>query len=126
MKLLKTVSLICFVLTFSSALSAQPISHQHSHGVAKLSGLILQPDAAGVPGARIIIERKGVRREIVSATDGSYEINLPKGKYKVRVKAQGFYPSKERLCVLRSDVTTKLEITLSFGEEIPHPRIVPN
>jgi hypothetical protein len=82
--------------------------------------------AGKVPGAKIIIERKGFRRVVSSAADGSYQISLPRGKYKVRVESDGFYPSKERLCVVSSNATTKLDITLTVGEEVPHPPIDPN
>src|SRR5215471_19245200 len=127
MKRLRTISLVLLVLTLSSMASAQPISRRHSHvAPGKLSGFILSPDGAGVPGAQITITSKGVKREILSAGDGSYEINLPTGKYKVSVARQGFYSSKEGLSVIRSNVTTKLDVTLSAGEGCSLPRIDPN
>ena len=127
MKHSRTIVLTFLVVTFSSIFMAQPVSGQHKDPApGTLSGLILQPDGTTWAGARITVERKGFRREILSANDGSYAIDLPKGKYKVSVRALGFYPSRERVVELRSKVTTKVDITLSLPQEPPHPPIRPN
>jgi hypothetical protein len=100
-------------LTSSLILNAQPIVQSSSSAASgKLSGLILDPGEARAPGAKIIVEGKGLRREVVSADDGSYAIELPEGKYKVRIMLDGFHPSRKKSVRISSNVTTKLDITL--------------
>ena len=113
MKLIACVGLTLLFLTSCLVLNAQSNS-QSSLPVAtgKLSGLILDPGEARVVSAKIIIEAKGFRREVISSDDGSYEIVLPEGKYKVRVELGGFYPSPKKTVRINSNATTKLDVTL--------------
>ena len=123
MKLESYILPTLLVLTFSLILKAQPIVQSPSSVTGgKLSGLILDPSEARVPGARIIVEGKEFRRDVVSADDGSYAIELPEGKYKVRVMLDGFYPSRKKTVRISSNVTTKLDVTLrGIRNDESHP-----
>ena len=113
MKLAKCTCLALIVLSFSLALKAQTVNQLAApEASGKLSGLILDPGEARVVGAKIIIEAKGFRREVISTDDGSYEIALPEGKYKVIVEHDGFYPSRKKTVRISSNTTTKLDVTL--------------
>ena len=123
MKPTKYICLVLIVLSFSLLLNAQTVGQTSApQASGKLSGLILDPGEARVVGAKIIIEAKGFRREIVSTDDGSYEIVLPEGKYKVRVELGGFYPSRKKTVRISSNATTKLDVTLKGIRNDPeHP-----
>jgi hypothetical protein len=89
--------------------------------MGKLSGLILDPGEARVPAAKIIIEREGFRREVVSTNAGSYELDLPIANYTVTVIRDGFYPSRKSGVSIRSDSVTTLNVTLKgilIGEDL--------
>jgi hypothetical protein len=123
MKLTKLLCLALVVITLSLVLKAQTVSQSSSpeaHG--KLSGLVFDPGEARVVGAKIIIETKGFRREVITADDGSYEIALPEGKYKVRVELGGFYPSRKKTVRISSNATTRLDVTLKgIRNDESHP-----
>ena len=75
-----------------------------------------------MPGARIIVESKGFRREVISADDGSYEIDLPEGKYKIRVERDGFYTSRKKTIRISSNAPIKLDVTLKgIRSDESHP-----
>jgi hypothetical protein len=123
MKLTKCTCLALIVLSFSLVLKAQTVSQSPApEASGKLSGLILDPGEARVVGAKIIVEAKGFRREVISNDDGGYEVSLPEGKYKVRVELDGFYPSGKKTVRISSNATTKLDVTLKGIRNDPeHP-----
>ena len=123
MNLTKCVYWALIVLCFSLVLKAQPVGQSSApEASGKLSGLILDPGEARVVGAKIIIEAKGFRREVISTDDGSYEIALPEGKYKMRVELGGFYPSRKKTVRISSNATTKLDVTLKgIRNDASHP-----
>lgn len=123
MKLMKCICLVLIVLSFSIILKAQAVGQSPApEASGKLSGLILDPGEARVVGAKIIVEAKGFRREATSADDGSYELVLPEGKYKVRVELGGFYPSNKKTVRISSNTMTKLDFTLKGIRNDPeHP-----
>jgi uncharacterized membrane protein len=123
MKLMICIGLALLFLTSSLVLNAQSIGQSSSPmSSGKLLGLILDPSEARVVGAKIIVEAKGFRREVISSDDGSYEIALPEGKYKVRVELGGFYPSRKKTVRISSNATTKLDVTLKgIRNDAEHP-----
>jgi hypothetical protein len=123
MKLTSYILPMLLVLAFGLIPYARPVAQSPaSVASGKLSGLILDPGEARVPGAKIIVEGKGFRREAVSADDGSYAIELPEGKYKVRVMLGGSYPSRKKTVRISSYVTTKLDVTLTgIRNDESHP-----
>ena len=93
MRLNKYIVLAFLILTASSLLHAkQNTQSSSSIPAGKLMGLILDAGEARVPAAKIIVENECFRREVTSAAEGSYEVDLPEGKYKIRVESVGFYP----------------------------------
>ena len=123
MKLMICIGLMLLFLTSGLIPNAQAIGQSSSPiPTGTLSGLILDSVEARVSRAQIIIEAKGFRRVIMSADDGSYEIALPEGKYKVRVQLEGCYPYRKKGVRISSNITTKLNITLEGIRNDPeHP-----
>ena len=106
----------CFSLTVlilaNSSLSKAALPIQSSSSPGKLVGLVLDVGEARVPAAKVIVEAKGFRRETVSADDGSYQIELPEGKYKISVIRGDFYPYIKECVRVMPNATTKLDVTL--------------
>ena len=70
----------------------------------------------------MIVEGKNFRRVVASADDGSYAIELPEGKYKVKVMSEGFYISSRKTVRIKSNGTTKLDVTLKgIRNDASHP-----
>ena len=114
MKLICNIGLALLILTSSLASNANSFIQSSSlSSTGKLSGLVLDRGEARVVGAKIIIERKDFRREVISSLDdGSYEVALPEGKYKVSVMAVGFHLFRRECVIIKSNATTKFNITL--------------
>jgi hypothetical protein len=107
------------VLVMDGQLAAQSSSLTAG---GKLSGLILDPGEARVVGARIIVEGKGFRREATSGDDGGYSLDLPEGRYKVRVMLGGFYPSRKKSVRIMRGAETKFNVTLKgIRNDESHP-----
>jgi hypothetical protein len=122
MKLMHFIRLAILILASSFAANAEPlIQSSPLSSTGKLAGLVLDQGGARIPAAKVIVQRKGLRREVMSADDGSYEISLPKGKYTVSVTRDGFSPLRKQYVRIRSKATTKLNITLKgiLIEEFP-------
>lgn len=112
-----------FLLAGGVAISAQPVPQPNlSPPNGTLAGLILDPGDARVTAAKVIIEAKKFRKEVVSADDGSYSVDLPEGKYKVRVECGGFYRSRKKTVSISLNATTKLDVVLRGIRNDPlHP-----
>ena len=121
-KLVGTMGLVVLLLLSSEVLHAQSVQKSPSQRVAeKLSGVVFDSGDARVPGAKIIIEAEGFRREIVATDEGSYEIDLPAGTYTVIAKGAGFYPSRHCCVQIRSDAHTTLNLIIKgilIGEDL--------
>jgi hypothetical protein len=123
MKLMHSISLAILILASSFAANAQSFLQSPLSSTGKLSGLVLDRGEARVPSAKIIVQRKGLRRDAVSAADGTYEISLLKGKYTISVTRDGFSPLRKECVRIKSNATTKLNLTLKeiIIEEFPVP-----
>ena len=105
----KLVTIACLLLALSFTLNANVPQALPTHG--RLTGMVLDPAKVYVPGATVTVKGRRVRRELYSADDGSYSIELPSGIYNVRIAHMGFYPVRRRVRVQSNGVTT-LEVAL--------------
>jgi uncharacterized membrane protein len=106
--------LAILILTLGCVSNAEPLAQSPSPAsTGKFTGQILDANGAVVTVARIIVEAKGFKREVTTGIDGSYEFELPEGKYKIRVEHDWFYPFKKKNIRVGSNATTKLDITLN-------------
>ncbi len=113
MKLTYNMLLAILILTLSCVSNAEPLALSPSPALTgKLAGQILDANGAVITVARIIIEAKGIRREVTTGIDGSYEFELPEGKYNIRVEHDWFYPFKKKKIRVNSNATTRLDISL--------------
>ena len=75
MKLMCHISLAITILASSFMSNAEPFIQSSSSALnGKLMGLVLDVGEARVPAAKVIVEGKGFRQEVVSTDDGSYEV----------------------------------------------------
>lgn len=88
----------------------------------RLAGLVLDPGKARVPRAKIVLEAKEFKREIVSADDGSYSVDVPEGKYRIRVERDGFYPFRKNDVRIVSGGLLRLDIVIKgIRNDETHP-----
>ena len=108
-------------ISFTVAFGQMSSTDKQSNG--KLSGTIFDSNKAVIPATKIIIEGKGFNREIIADLEGSYQINIPEGKYKIKVEHDWFYPFKKKNVRVNSNDTTKLDITLKVRKRVDesHP-----
>jgi hypothetical protein len=90
---------LVFCLTANAAAKQAP-----SGGNGKLAGMVSDPVGVYVPGARIVIEGKRLKRELWSGDDGTYSVDLPPGTYSVRFSHPGFVSVRKRVRIKRDAV----------------------
>ena len=87
-----------------------------------LAGMVLDPGKARVPRAKILLEAKGFKREITSADDGTYSIDLPEGKCKIRVERDGFYPFQKNGLRIVSGGLVRFDVVIKgIRNDVDHP-----
>ena len=88
MKPLSTIfSIIVLVCSITAIASAQQAA------TATLSGRVVDPNGAVIPGATVSVTSKatGITREVTTSDDGSFALsNLPPGEYDLKIQATGF------------------------------------
>lgn len=86
---------------------------------ATLSGRVLDPNGAVIPGATVAATQKttGVKRETTTNQDGVFVLsNLSPGEYALRIQAQGFADKvSQSPIVVQVGQTTTLDTELELG-----------
>src|SRR5437867_4257006 len=108
----KTVALfICLTALLSTARAQGP--------VGTLTGTILDPSGAIVPGATVVATNNatGVETKTTSTSAGAYTLPyLPSGTYTIRVSAPGFRTATAENVILRVAQSLNVNITLEVGQ----------
>jgi len=124
MKLLHALCSTILLLITWLVIDAQIVSQQpQSETTGKVSGVILDRGDARVPKAKIIVERKGFRSELISEDDGRYEIELPVGSYTITVTHVGFHASQNTDVEIRSNSQTTFNVVMK--ENVFDENLVP-
>src|SRR3984893_3062609 len=74
-------------------LAVSVLGYAQQSATATLRGIVMDPNGAVLPGARVIATQKetAIKRETTTNDEGSYMLsNLPPGSYEVKVQAKGF------------------------------------
>jgi uncharacterized membrane protein len=97
MKLNRVTTLMILVvlllpdLLFTSALAQEP--------AVKVSGIVVDWNYARVITTRIVFKSEGETTEVTVNEEGSYEVELPPGRYVVEATAPGFLKRRVKLQV---------------------------
>ena len=83
----------------------------------KLSGMVLDPRKVYVSGAAITVIGRRVKRQLYSADDGSYSIELPPGVYVVRIAHPGFIPFRKRV-EIKSRAVANLDVIFRLNPRL--------
>lgn len=85
--------------------------------VLRFSGVVADPSAAVVPGARVTITNTGTGLVQSTTTDaeGWYELLLPAGTYRVEVAAAGFGLYQKAGLVLGPTAPLRVDVTLALA-----------
>ena len=110
-KLNDVIARVAIVFITSWCLSAHSAGQPQSKG--KLSGAVVDIHAARISKAKLNIRGTDFHRELTCGDDGSYEIDLPVGNYKLTVSADGFSP-RDVAFEIRSNSVTELDVALDW------------
>ena len=99
----RLVPIACLFLAVYVTANAK-VPHAPAAAPGKLSGMVLDPNKLYVPGATITIKGRRVRRQLYSADDGSYSIELPPGAYIVRIAHPGFLRVRRQVQITSNEV----------------------
>ena len=104
---------IIFGLAFSSLLFGQGQAVS-----ARLSGTVIDPASAGIPGANVTLSNSetGFKRQFATSELGQYSFPLvPPGRYELRVEKTGFDALIRRNIVLEVGQDSTLDVSLTVG-----------
>ncbi len=106
-----------------------PVFPQTQNENAKLSGTLTDPLGAGVSGAKVSVQMEGQDADlkvsatkvnatktwsVESASDGSFGLNLPTGRYRVVVTKDGF-GTRETEVILGAGETRRLDLDMELA-----------
>ena len=109
-----------FVPLMLAASSLAPAALHAQQTQASLTGQVLDPQGASVPGAAVTITNTStaIERTVQTNSGGRYTVtNLNPGPYKVTVKASGFTEKVLSGIVLQVGQDEGLDVPLSLGSE---------
>jgi uncharacterized membrane protein len=111
---MKTARVIFVVLVAlaSASILAHTSAGARGEGKSRIVGVVLDPNGARIPFANVRIENANATREAHTGDEGSFEVELPAGTYRVTVEAQGFRTVKVASFRARADKSESLEVRM--------------
>ena len=103
LKLMKPIIATLFLILVPSLASAQ---------LAKVAGIVVDPQPARITQAKVTVAGEHDRRELTTDEEGFFQGSLQPGWYEITVSHEGFQTRKFKL-FLTSDVVTPLNVTLN-------------
>jgi hypothetical protein len=80
--------------------------------VAKVSGIVTDNAGAYLPGVTVTFKAKKIKRTIVAAKDGRYELELPAETYEVIGSLQGCKDFRLKGWIAKTDTANVLNMSL--------------
>jgi hypothetical protein len=96
----------------------QPPQLQTQDDGSSISGTVLDPNGAVVPGATVTLTNKNTNRSHTIVSDGAGQFrfgSLVAGVYNLRTEVLGFGPSETDNIVLRAAQESRLDVILEFA-----------
>ena len=84
MKAARTIFVTLLALAFTLSVPAR------GERTSRLAGVVLDPNGARIPFATVTIENAAAKREAQTDDEGSFEVELPAGAYRITIEADGF------------------------------------
>ena len=79
---------------------------------SKIVGVVIDPNGARIPFAAVRIENADARREAYTDDEGSFEVELPAGAYRITIEAEGFQKVELASFRVRPDRRESLEVSM--------------
>jgi len=114
----RTICAFALLLPVTAALTISPAAHAQLAGKGAVSGTILDPTGAAVPGATIVITNtaNGVATTTTSTSAGDYSVStLDAGVYTITVTAAGFEKLTQKNVQVNSLETQSFSPKLTLG-----------
>jgi hypothetical protein len=111
-------------LTVLFIVSANPAAAQYSSG---FEATVIDPSGAAIQGAEIAVTNQDTQVQQSAVSDGQGYVhvrNLPLGKYRIEVKAQGFKTWVQSDIKLEGDQVRTLYPKLVIGEQVTNVEVV--
>ncbi len=124
---MKIVSRVWVTSLVVFALSALGLFGQTDTAV--LFGLVKDPSAASVAGARVVAHNQstGAERELETDAKGLYYFTLlPPGAYEITVEAQGFKGYRNPAVTVQVAQVARLDVDLQIGSTSEHVEVLTN
>ena len=110
---------VCFVVLLlalgAAAQTERKTSAPERRDVGKIKGVVLDKNEARVAGATVSIGNAKSRGAVETNEEGEFEVELPVGVYRVRVKANGFREFVLSSFEVKSGVTEKIDVHLEVA-----------
>jgi TonB family protein len=108
----------CLTLCAAIPLATMTSGQQTSTGTADLTGFVIDPTGAYVPGVTVIAANPGAGNREITTTDaaGNFAFHsIPAGSYTLQVRAAGFAVYQQTNIVLEAGVPVAIHPKLSVG-----------
>ncbi len=116
---LSKTALMIFIVLFSAA-GAQA---QAGRGVARLGGVVVDPNGKPIPSAKVVLtfaKDENVKKETTSNKNGEWGfIGIGTGDWTVTASAPGFVPASQTVYISQLQIVPKVTIKLKKGEKAP-------
>jgi hypothetical protein len=117
MRQTKFILMIILVSVFATGLcmgqKRTSSARQKTNG--KIQGAVLDINDARIVGARIIIDSGEFKRELISGSEGEFELQLPAGSYLIKAEANGFRKFQLSPFKVKASVTEMINIHMEVG-----------
>lgn len=118
MKTARLIPAVLLALAFASSVPAG-LTHSPARGErqSRIVGVVLDPNGARIPFATVRIENADAKREAYTSDEGSFEVELPAGAYRITVEADGF--QKVELASFRARANRRESLKVSMKVKPP-------
>ena len=118
---MKTARTIFVTLLALASILSVPAARGHSSDrgerKSRIVGVVLDPNGARIPFATVRIENAAAQREAYTSDEGSFEVELPAGTYRITIEADGF--QKVELASFRARANRRESLKVSMKVKPP-------